>query len=78
MGGGCGSVGRAVVSDTRGPWFESSHRIFIEHLFTVNCVETMKINLKRGREWAIEKTNDIGSCFRKNAWTKTARFQVKT
>ena len=25
MGSGCGSVGRAVASDTRGPRFESSH-----------------------------------------------------
>jgi len=25
VGSGCGSVGRAVTSDTRGPWFESSH-----------------------------------------------------
>ena len=41
MGSGCGSVGRAVASDTRRPRFESSHRqkiIHIEHLFTVNCV----------------------------------------
>ena len=30
-----GSVGRAVASDTRGPRFEF---IYIEHLFTVNCV----------------------------------------
>ena len=37
----CGSVGRAVASNTRGPRFESSHRqkfIYIEHLFPVNCV----------------------------------------
>ena len=37
----CGLVDRAVASNTRGPWFESSHRqkfIYIEHLFTVNCV----------------------------------------
>ena len=37
----CGLVGRAVASDTRSPRFESSHRqkfIYIEHLFTVNCV----------------------------------------
>ena len=37
----CGSVGRAVTSDIRGLRFESSHRqkiIYIEHLFTVNCV----------------------------------------
>ena len=41
MGIGCGSVGRAVASDTRGVQFESSHRqkfINIEHLNTVNCV----------------------------------------
>ena len=41
MGSGCGSVGRAVAFDTRGPRFESSHRqkfINIEHLYTVNCV----------------------------------------
>ena len=28
-GSGCGSVGRAVASDTRGPQFESSHRLRI-------------------------------------------------
>ena len=42
VGSGCGSVGRAVASDSRGPRFKSSHwqknNIFIEHLFTVNCV----------------------------------------
>ena len=40
LGGGCGSVGRVVASDTRGPRFKSSHWqkfIYIEHLFTVNC-----------------------------------------
>ena len=26
MGSGCGSVGRAVTSDTRGPRFKSSHK----------------------------------------------------
>ena len=37
----CGLVGRAVTSDIKGPRFESSHQqkfIYIEHLFTVNCV----------------------------------------
>ena len=41
LGSGCGSVGRAVASDTRGPRFKSSHWqkfIYIEHLFPVNCV----------------------------------------
>ena len=43
----CGSVGRAVASDTRDPQFESSHRqTFIEHLITVNCVEKTKIKKK--------------------------------
>ena len=37
-GSGCGSVGRAVASDTRGPRYESSHwRNFIINMFTVNC-----------------------------------------
>ena len=26
IGSGCGSVGRAFASNTRGPWFESNHR----------------------------------------------------
>ena len=37
----CGSVDRAVASNTRGPWFKSSHWqkfIYIEHMFTVNVV----------------------------------------
>ena len=41
QGSGCGSVGKAVASDTRGPWFESSRRqkfICDEYLFPVNCV----------------------------------------
>ena len=44
-GSGCGSVGRV----TRGPRFESSHQqkfIYIEHLFTVNCVLKRQIKEK--------------------------------
>ena len=40
-GSGCGSVGRVVASDTRGPRFKFSHWqkiIYMEQLFTVNCV----------------------------------------
>ena len=40
MGSGCGSVGRAVASDTRDLQFESSLQHF---LFTINRVEKMKI-----------------------------------
>ena len=43
-GSGCGSVGRAVASDTRDPQFEASHRqTFLEHLLTVNCIEKTQI-----------------------------------
>ena len=34
MGNGCGSVGRAVVFDTRGPQFESSH--WQKFIYTLN------------------------------------------
>ena len=37
MGSGCGSVGRAVASDYRGPRFESKHWqhfMYIEHLLS--------------------------------------------
>ena len=45
VGSGCGSVGRAVASDTRGPRFESSHwqKNYVGHLFTINCVGKTKI-----------------------------------
>ena len=34
-GSGCGSVGKAVASNTRGPLFESSHRQnFISNVFS--------------------------------------------
>ena len=47
-GSGCGSVGRVVAFDTRGPRFDSSHRQnFIEHLFIINCIEKTKINKKK-------------------------------
>ena len=47
LGSGSGSVGRAVASNARGLRLESSHRqTFIEHLFTVNCVEKTKIKKK--------------------------------
>ena len=44
LGSGCGSVGRAVTSNPRGPRFESSLRQkFIEHLPTIKCIERTKI-----------------------------------
>ena len=49
MGSGCGSVGRAVASNTRGPRFEFRHQqILIEHLFTtVNCIVLKRRKKKR-------------------------------
>ena len=48
LGSGCGTVGRAVASDTRDTWFESSHRQF---LFTVYRIEERTMRTKRGREF---------------------------
>ena len=49
MGSGCGSVGREVASDTRGPLFESRHRqYFIMNIITFNCWKDENKD-KRGR-----------------------------
>ena len=57
LGSGCGSVGRVVASDTRGPWFESSQRqkfIFILNICLLATVYWKDENKdKRGREWPI-------------------------
>ena len=44
---GCGSVGRAVTSNTRSLRFQSSHRQTFNHLYTVKCIERAKIKPKR-------------------------------
>ena len=44
VGSSCGSVGRAVASDTRGPRFESSHQQNLHYLYTVNSIEKTKIS----------------------------------
>ena len=58
LGSGCGSVGRAVASDTRGPQFESSHRrTFIKNIYLpiVNCTEKTKIKKKRPGTFHLKK-----------------------
>ena len=48
VGSGCGSVGRAVASDGRGPRFESSHRQNdIEQCLLSTVLKRQKINKKR-------------------------------
>ena len=56
-GSGCGSVGRAVASDTRDPQFESSHwQTFIKNLFIVNCAEkTKKVKKKEAGNGLFKK-----------------------
>ena len=50
QGSGCGSVGRVVAFNSRGPQFEPRHRqIFIEHLFTVNCIVLKRRKWKKKR-----------------------------
>ena len=42
LGSGCGSVGRAVAFNTRGPQFDSSHRQnFIEHCLLTCLLSTV-------------------------------------
>ena len=53
MGSGCGSVGKAVASDTRDPRFESSHW---QNLYVLpNCIEKRKIT-----KWAHLKNLPVG------------------
>ena len=37
-GSGCGSVGRAVASDTRDPWFEPQHKQNLSTNLSTNCI----------------------------------------
>ena len=54
---GCGTVGRAVASDTRRPGFESSQRQLLlnNYLFTVNCLLKRQKYRKIGRDLPIFK-----------------------
>ena len=50
-GSGCGSVGRAVASNSRGPRFESSlWQTFILNIYCQLCIEKTKIKKKRPRK----------------------------
>ena len=46
------TVGRAVASNTRDPWFKSNHR---QMLSTINCIEKTKIKKKRARMSHLKK-----------------------
>ena len=49
MGSGSGSVGRVVVSDPRGPPFDS--RRWQSFIWNICLLSTVKKETKRGREW---------------------------
>ena len=73
MGSGCGSVGRAVASKSRGPQFESRHgqKIYIEH-FTVNCIENTKIKKKRPGMAHLNRKNEVlFACLKWNSFLCT-------
>ena len=76
-GSGCGSVGRAVASDIRGPRFKFCHpQNLYWTLFTVNCIEKTKKEKEAGNgpvknnfEWLafpgfpppLKRSNPLGS-----------------
>ena len=56
MGSGCGSVGRAVASNSRGPWFEFSHQqTFILNIVFCQLYWKYENKIKRGREGPFKK-----------------------
>ena len=57
VGSGCGSVGRVVASDTKGPRFKSSHRQQFIYTLNICLLSTVywkdENKEKRGRVWPI-------------------------
>ena len=54
LGSGCGTVGRAVACNTRGPGFESSHwQLLLNIYFLLTVCRKDENKKKRGREWPI-------------------------
>ena len=49
MDRGCASVGSIVASDSRDPWFDSSHRQNLFSMFTFNCIEETNIKKNEAR-----------------------------
>ena len=56
MGSGCGSVGRAVASDTRDPWFVSRHQ------------QNFTYQLYNRKDKNTEKEAGNGPSFKKGRW----------
>ena len=62
LGSGCGSVGRAVASDTRGPLIESSHRqkicLYSTFVYCQLCIAKTKIKGKEAGDGPFFKKNN--------------------
>ena len=67
-GSSCGSVGKAVASDTRDPRFQSSHWYIFYHQLNGFCAENTKI----------KKKNTGNGPIQKNTLSKIPRFKMPT
>ena len=50
LGSVCGSDGRAVASNTRGPLFESQYCILDGHFFTLVCCKNCNVLFEKTKE----------------------------
>ena len=75
LGSGCGSVGRAVASNSGGPWFESSHQQkFILNIYC-QLKKTTKIKKKRpGMAHFLKKSANFNS----NIWSHWRLLWLKS
>ena len=68
LGRGRGSVGRVVTSDTRRPWFESSHQKILYWTFYCQLNWKDENKEKRGREWPKQK--GVDAQFKLEIWNQ--------
>ena len=79
MGSGCGAVGRAVASKTRGPGFKYSHRQLLLNIYLLLTVCRKEENKeKRGRDLPIFKKEKKKWRRRKRRnWKRIERMKKK-
>ena len=79
MGSGCGAVGRAVASKTRGPGFKNSHRQLLLNIYLLITVCRKEENKeKRGRDLPIFKKEKKKWRRRKRRnWKRIERMKKK-
>ena len=66
LGGGCGSVGRAVASDSRGPWF----KIHLSATFNVHCITKTNIKEKEAGNGPLKNMHIISECLKQRPTIK--------